>query len=101
MPDVSIAYVGETWFKAHMGDDSFDLHGFCLERKESDHDRVGDMACYIRNDVLYKRLNDLVVDELEVIWVKIMPKTLPRTCSCILLACIYYTPKTEYLEIRT
>ena len=28
-----------------------------------------------------------------------MPKKMPRKLSCILLACIYYTPKTEYLKI--
>ena len=40
------------------------------------------------------------VDDLEVVWIKVMPKKTPRTCSCILIACLYYTPKTEYLKIR-
>ena len=39
------------------------------------------------------------VQDLEVVWIKVMPK-MPRIFSCILLACIYYTPKTEYLKIR-
>ena len=29
-----------------------------------------------------------------------MPKKTPRKFSCILVACLYYTPKTEYLKIR-
>ena len=29
-----------------------------------------------------------------------MPKKMPRKFSCILVACLYYTPKTEYLKIR-
>ena len=40
------------------------------------------------------------VDDLEVVWIKVMPKKTPRTFSCILVACLYYTPKTEYLKIR-
>ena len=30
----------------------------------------------------------------------IMPKRLPRTVSCILIACIYYTQQTVYLKMR-
>ena len=40
------------------------------------------------------------VDDLEVMWIKVMPKKTPRKLSCILVACLYYTPKTEYLKIR-
>ena len=31
------------------------------------HGRAGGVACYVRNDVLYKRLDSLEVPELEVI----------------------------------
>ena len=34
-------------------------------------------------------------DELEVIWIKVKPKRLLRTISCILIACIYYTQSLE------
>ena len=29
-----------------------------------------------------------------------MPKRLPRTVSCILIACIYYTQQTDYSKMR-
>ncbi|KAK2149558.1 hypothetical protein NP493_2882g00005 [Ridgeia piscesae] len=35
-----------------------------------------------------------------IMWIKVMPKKTPRKFSCILVACLYYTPKTEYLKIR-
>ena len=47
-----------------------------------------------------KRLDSLEDDELEVIWMKIMPKKLPRRFSCILLACLYYTQHTDLLQMR-
>ena len=48
----------------------------------------------------YKRLDSLEVPELEVIWIKIMPKKLPRKVSCILVACVYYTQHTDYSQMR-
>ncbi|KAK2186519.1 hypothetical protein NP493_197g01018 [Ridgeia piscesae] len=76
------------------------MQGFCLERKYRGHGRAGGVACYIRNDLMYKRWNDMEVHDLEVMWIKVMPKKTPRKFSCILVTCLYYTPKTEYLKIR-
>lgn len=98
--DVSIVCVSETWFKEYMDSNSLTMQGFCLERKDRGHGRAGGVACYIRNDLMYTRLSGMEAHDLEVIWIKIMPKKMPRKFSCILLACIYYTPKTEYLKIR-
>ena len=72
--NVSIVCLTETWFKEYIGDESVSLNGYNLERKDRTHGRAGGVACYIRNDVLYKRLDRLEVPELEVIWIKIMPK---------------------------
>ena len=58
------------------------------------------MQNYIRNSFVYKRLSNLEEKELEVIWLKIMPKKLPRQFYCILIACIYFTEMTEYAKMR-
>ena len=44
---------------------SLTIEGFCLERKDIINGRCG-VACYIRNDVNYKRLVDMQDAELEV-----------------------------------
>ena len=49
---------------------------------------------------MYKRLSNLEENELDVIWLKIMPKTIPRKLSCILIACTYFTQMTEYAKMR-
>ena len=36
---------------------------------------------------------------LEVVWIKVILKRLPRTVSCILIACIYYMQQTDYLKM--
>ena len=98
--DVSVICVTETWFKDYMGNDSLNLHGFNLERKDRTNGRAGGVACYLRTYLLYSRLIAYEDDELEVVWIKVMPKRLPRTVSCILIACIYYTQQTDYLKMR-
>ena len=72
--NVSIVCVTETWFKECMDIHSLTMEGFCLERKDRNNGRGGGVACYIRNDINYKRLVDMEDSELEVIWFKIMPK---------------------------
>ena len=98
--NVSLVCVSETWFKGYMGNESLSLHGFSLERKDRVLGRAGGVACYIIHDVLYTRLNYIEDEELEVIWIKVMPKRLPRKFSCILLAVVYYTQHLDYLKIR-
>ena len=76
------------------------MHGYSLESKDRNNGRGGGVACSVRNGVFYKRLDSLEDDELEVIWMKIMPQKLPRRFSCILLACLYYTQHTDLLQMR-
>ena len=69
-----------TWFKYYMDDnnlsiDGFSAESFSVERKDRCDGRTGGgVACYNRNSFMYKRLSNLVKKELEVIWLKIMPK---------------------------
>ena len=73
--DVSIICVTETWFKYYMDDNNLSIEGFSLERKDRCDGRTGGgVACYTRNSFMYKILSNLDERELEVIWLKIMPK---------------------------
>ena len=83
-----------------MDDTSLALEGFCLKRKDKDHRRGGGVACYIRNDIEYNRLRELGDDMLEVLWIKVMLRRLPRKFSCILVGCLYYTHQTDFSQMR-
>ena len=83
-----------------MDDTNLALDGFCLERKDGGHRRGGGVACYIRNDIEYNRLRELEDEMLEVIWIKVMPRRLPRKFSCILVGCLYYTHHTDFLQMH-
>ena len=86
--DIDVACITETWFREYMDDTSLALEGFCLERKDRDNRRGGGVACYIRNDIEYNRLRELEDDMLEVLWIKVMPRRLPRKFSCIIVGCL-------------
>ena len=84
-----------------MDDNNLSIEGFSVERKDRCDGRTGGgFACYIRNSFMYKRLSNLDENELEVIWLNIMLKKIPRKFSCILVACIYFTQMTEYAKMR-
>ena len=75
-----------------MDDNNLSIEGFSVERKDRCDGRTGGgVACYIRNSFMYKRLSNLEEKELEVIWLKIMAKKLPRKFSCIPIACILHS----------
>ena len=72
-----------------MDDNNLSIEGFSVERKDRCDGCTGGGV-----------LSNLEEKELEVIWLKIMPKKLPRQFSCILIACIYFTQMTEYAKMR-
>ena len=84
--NVSIICVTETWLKNNIADESVSINGFYCERRDRVNSRAGGVACYVKNDVLYSRIVELEDQSFEVLWLKIMPKKLPRAFSCIILA---------------
>ena len=84
-----------------MDDNNLSIECFSVERKDRCDGRTGGgVACYIRNSVMYNILSNPEEKQLEVIWPKITPKKLLRKCSCILIACLYFTQMTEYSKMR-
>ena len=56
-----------------MNDSNLSIEGISVERKDRCDGRTGGgVACYIRNSFMYK--SNLEEKELEVIWLKIIPK---------------------------
>ena len=97
---VSLVCVTETWFKNYMADESVNLTGFSCERKDRVERRGGGVVSYVRNDVLYDRLDYLESDSFEVVWINIHPKRLPRRFSCVVVASIYHTPDADNTQMR-
>ena len=90
----------ETWLKNYIADESVSINGFYCERRDRVNRRAGCVACYVKNDVLYSRIVELEDQSFEVLWLKIMPKKLPRAFSCIILACIYHPREANSAAMR-
>ena len=76
--NVSIICVTETWLKDYIDDVNVSINGFYCERRDRANRRSGGVACYVKNDVLYTRIVELEDQSFEVLWLKLMPKKLPR-----------------------
>ena len=98
--NVSIICVTETWLKDYIDDVNVSINGFYCERKDRANRRAGGVACYVKNDVLYTRIVELEDQSFEVLWLKLMPKKLPRAFSCIILACMYHPPGANSAAMR-
>ena len=83
--NVSIVCVTEYWFKEYITDDCVAVDGLYCERKDRLDRRAGGVACYLRNSISYTRIGTLEDPSLEVMWLKIMPRKLPRSFSCIIV----------------
>ena len=93
--NVSIVCVTESWFKEYITDDCVAIDGFYCVRKDRLDRRSGGVACYLRNSILYTRMGTLEDPSLEVMWLKIMSRKLPRRFSCIIVVCIYHPPGAD------
>ena len=60
--NVSIMCATESWFKVYITDDCVAVDGFYCERKDTLDRRSGGVACYLRNSILYTRM--------EVMWLR-------------------------------
>ena len=69
--------------------------GVPCERKDRQKKKAGGVACYIRNSVPYKRLQNLEDDTHEAVWINSRPRHLPRQFSCIAVGCIYHPPDAD------
>ena len=83
------------WFSGHVSNDAVALPGFPCERKDRQKKKAGGVACYIRNSVPYKRLQNLEDDTHEAVWINSRPRHLPRQFSCIAVGCIYHPPDAD------
>ncbi len=88
--DVSVACITETLFRNFTPNESIDLDGFTCERRYRQVQRGGGVAYYVKHGLCYDRLADIESSEYEVIWLKVKPKRLPRSISCIVMACVYH-----------
>ncbi len=65
--------LSETWLNDSFNDNDVLIPGYVLERNDRFKDRYGGVGMYISQDIKYRRRADLETNNLECIWIEIIP----------------------------
>ncbi|XP_035668168.1 uncharacterized protein LOC118410520 [Branchiostoma floridae] len=87
-----IACITESWANADVPDDVLSMPGFQLFRKDRLGQKGGGLVAYISDTIPARRLQDLEDKDLEVVWIEVRPRRLPRSVPVIVLGIVYHPP---------
>ena len=85
----------ETWLNESVPDESLNLNGFQLFRRDRVGWEHGGVCMYVRNSIQCNILSDLRNDDHEALWVDIKPRRLPRNFSNIIVGVVYHPPSAN------
>ena len=87
-----VACITETWLKDTVNDNAIHIPGYKLIRKDRTFTSHGGVCIYIREEFQCFQLDALESDNVEVLYIKIRPRRLPRGIPCIVVGTIYHAP---------
>ena len=85
----------ETWLTEAISENCINIPGYYLICKNRPTGAHGGVCVYINNLIQYKTLDQLHHPKLEVLWVYIRPKRLPRGIPCIVTGIVYHPPSAD------
>lgn len=84
----------ETWLDDSVNDAEIEIENYCLIRNDRNR-RGGGVCIYLRSDICFKPREDLHDEQIEAIWINVLPKTKP-----ILVGVCYRPPdQTNFYEL--
>jgi exonuclease III len=89
-----VILVTKTWLTNDVPDQSVNITGFNLTRKDRTTGRGGGVAIYVKETIPLKVRSDRSNEDYECLWIILRPKWLPRSISRIAVACVYIPPST-------
>ena len=96
-PDV--ACFTETWLHDAINDNHIHIPGYNFISKNRTTGSHGGVCLYIKNSMKFKSVADLQVHDIEVLWVWLRPRRLPRGTPCAIIGTIYHPPKADDKEM--
>ena len=84
-----IILVTETWLTDDVPDQSVNITGFNLTRKDRTIGRGGGVAIYVKETIPLKVRSDLTNEDFECLWNILRLRWLPRSILRIAVACVY------------
>ena len=96
--DVDLIALTETWFRHDMPPELVSIPGYSMFWKSRVDRQGGGVAMYANNSFNPEHTDITVPNNLEVVWVKLRPRRLPREISCIFCATIYFPQPDNEME---
>jgi len=92
-----IICITESWLNSDIPDIpvAVNLDGYHIIRKDRLSGSVGGVAVFISSFLDSHELSVENVDNLEILWIKLRPRQLPRPLSCLLVAVVYCPPSYD------
>ncbi|XP_041486027.1 uncharacterized protein LOC121432240 [Lytechinus variegatus] len=95
MYKVDVCAISESWLNNDEGD-TFCIDGYIQLSKSRSSRRGGGVLVYARDDLYPKPVTNIrVPDNLEVIWIQLRPRRLPREVSSLFVAVVYSPPNSN------
>lgn len=90
--DVDLACITETWLKDRIADGVVHIPGYSIIRRDRKVVEHGGVCLYIKDGYSKYHVIDKLkcCEEIEILWVHLRPKRLPRGYSCLIIAIIYH-----------
>ena len=96
-PDV--ACITETWLQGSIDESCLYIAGYNFIFKNRSGGCHGGVGLYIKNSISFKCPDHLQHPVLEVLWVRLTPKRLPRGFPCLVIGVIYHPPNADDREM--
>ena len=96
-PDV--ACITETWLHGLIDESCLYIDGYNFIFKNRSVGCHGGVGLYIKNSISFECLDHLQHPLLEVLWVRLTPKRLPRGFTCLVIGVIYHPPRADDHEM--
>ena len=96
-PDV--ACFTETWLHDSINDNHIYIPEYNFITKNRTTDIHGGVGLYIKNSIKFRLLGHLQVNNMEVLWVWLRSKRLPRGVPSVIIGTIYHPPNADDSEM--
>ena len=93
------ACITETWLHGSIDESCLYIDGYNFIFKNRSVGCHGGVGLYIKNSISFECLNHLQHPLLEVLWVRLTPKRLPRGFTCLVIGVIYHPPRADDHEM--
>ncbi|XP_028394410.1 uncharacterized protein LOC114518590 [Dendronephthya gigantea] len=93
--DLDLLCITETWLRNTISDNIIQIPNYNVVRKDQESGSHGGVCVFVHHNIHFNNLVELQSPNLEVIWIKIRPRRLPRSISCIIVGIIYHPPNSN------